>query len=292
MHSRRTIAYFLAYAQQSPLYLERSYLGFLPDWPPMTHTWTLAVEEQFYLIWPALLLAVGRHRVVWLSAAMLLGSVAARFLGFPDSLLVARCDGLALGALLAGLERRGYSTRGRPALGAGLALWIAVACVYDGPGGGRPPGSRAAAMMSLRYFATALTFYGVVASVAMRARTGGGALTAWLRARPLVYLGTISYGIYLYHLPLIQLYFEVLRPGVRGLWRIPPPITVAAMSIAVAAVSWRFIEEPILRLKDRFPYTAEPRAEPEMVALIEETTRLDASLTTASASASTARSTK
>lgn len=69
----------------------------------LTHTWTLAIEEQFYIIWPSMVILVGRKRVILLSLVCLLGSVVMRSRGFFVVLLISRADGLALGGMLAGI---------------------------------------------------------------------------------------------------------------------------------------------------------------------------------------------
>jgi peptidoglycan/LPS O-acetylase OafA/YrhL len=90
------------------------------------------------------------------------------------------------------------------------------------------------------------------------ARGVGGAAGRVLSFRPLVYLGRISYGVYLIHLFVPDLLYRLT--SVAGL---PYPSNYAvaflifsAVSVALAAISWRFYEAPINRLKRRFPYTA------------------------------------
>ncbi|MGZ8218733.1 acyltransferase family protein [Methylomagnum sp.] len=78
-----------------------------------------------------------------------------------------------------------------------------------------------------------------------------------LALAPLVYLGRISYGLYVYHIPVLQGPIGVAVHGFLGLndpvawraWLVDLPIT-----IGIAALSWRLFEQPILRLKERFAY--------------------------------------
>ena len=80
---------------------------------------------------------------------------------------------------------------------------------------------------------------------------------AVLRRPRLRRLGTISYGLYLYHFLVLVISGDVyFRLGLRGqpLWRAP---TIGACFV-VAALSWRYVERPILGLKDRFAYTGRP----------------------------------
>jgi peptidoglycan/LPS O-acetylase OafA/YrhL len=82
-----------------------------------------------------------------------------------------------------------------------------------------------------------------------------------LRARPLVYIGTISYGIYLIHLfvmPAVTTLQRRLGIGALATDRPGPEqfVLVTVLSIAAAAVSWRYFERPINSLKTRFPYVS------------------------------------
>ena len=66
-----------------------------------SHTWTLAIEEQFYMLWPLMVRTVHRRGLALLCAAIAVGSVALRGMGMTWDVLPARCDGFAMGALLA-----------------------------------------------------------------------------------------------------------------------------------------------------------------------------------------------
>ena len=99
-----------------------------------THTWSLALEQQFYLFWPLLLAVAGRRRLVELAVALVAISVTARALGFHWWVLLSRCDGFALGSILAllfGDPERVSAMRGlygrRFAVGVVAALTFLVA---------------------------------------------------------------------------------------------------------------------------------------------------------------------
>jgi peptidoglycan/LPS O-acetylase OafA/YrhL len=219
------------------------------------HTWSLALEQQFYLLWPLVIGLVGRKRLAVTSLALLAVSVTARALGYHWWLLIARCDGFALGSILAllfgdhervqaldRLYRRGFL------LGAGVALGFLIATLptslpidFDGEMSLSP--SLTILGFNLVYF----SFIGLVLCYA-------GHPSLWLLRDPrLTYLGTISYGIYIYH-PLV--YLVVARVcGFLGLgeaWWIV--LVKPAASVVLASLSWRYVERPILVLKDRFQY--------------------------------------
>lgn len=89
------LPYLLTYTQNVPNY----WSGKAPEFTPyLAHTWSLAIEEQFYLIWPLLVCWVGRRGVVPLALALVAVSVGARAMGLHWWLLLSRGDGLALGA--------------------------------------------------------------------------------------------------------------------------------------------------------------------------------------------------
>jgi peptidoglycan/LPS O-acetylase OafA/YrhL len=222
----------------------------LPEHPrrAYNHTWTLAIEEQFYLVWPLAVRFLPR-RLLWaLCAAIAAGSATLRAAGVDKHVLPARCDGFALGALLAlMLSGPARSAEGRrkvlPALVAAATIG-GVAVVFG--------------LTALPLFALVLPlnflFFGLIGVVVLDAGRGW---LAFLQVRPLVYLGTISYGLYLYHYPVIWALSSVAKRfgAVSGSDQSLPLSLFGAelvVSVAIAAVSWRFVERPILGFKARF----------------------------------------
>ena len=223
--------------------------------PYLTHTWTLAIEEQFYLIWPPLLLMVGRRRVAMLALICAGGSMLARSQGvWWDSLT--RTDGLCLGALLAALRFQGEKPARellRPAIAlrairlAGLCA-IALLCVL-GARAGLSPQRALSSHPVLTLLLVNLLWLGLLEVVLTNA---GSASLGLLRLRPLRRLGRISYGLYLYHFPMLLITLDLARWfGVPGK---PPYVRILGVLLAVplAALSWRFIERPLLDLKHRY----------------------------------------
>jgi peptidoglycan/LPS O-acetylase OafA/YrhL len=203
----------------------------------IAHLWSLAAEEQFYLVWPALLLVVARGRrplalgvvlgLLALSAldqGMLAGHATTDRIWFgPDT----RADGILVGCLCALLPAR-IRHLPRPIVLAG-ALVTAFLLAFGG----------ASTVVVIPIFAVA---GGVV--VLEAARTGS-TLERLLRIQPLAYLGRISYSLYLWHVPALIAVGAVTANGA--------PTTVArgllgvAVAVAAACCSYYLVERPARR---------------------------------------------
>ncbi len=256
-----SLPYYLTYTLNLPMY----WFGAVPPvHRGLDHTWTLCIEEQFYLIWPVLIGLAGRKRAAPLAMAIVGLSIAARFAGWSHYILISRCDGFAVGGLLAAVladpaavaRRRGllawaFAVIGLAA-GAYLGWFVAL---------GRPPRLPDPAFTAA--MVTAFTFlYGSL--IGLSVIYSGRRWLAPLRLAPLRAVGTISYGLYFYHVPvLIVLHAFAIDAGLGY----PPSVQAAAFagSLGLAVASWFLIERPILALKDIFPY--EPSKAPASVAL-------------------------
>jgi peptidoglycan/LPS O-acetylase OafA/YrhL len=230
------------------------------------HLWSLALEEQFYLLWPWFALLLPAAALRWALGIMILtGPVSRLVLGSSgaDATAVwtttpAVLDALGLGCLLAYLWRQAGSADrwARWALVCGLLL---IGCQAAAPKLG---------------LATNPIFFLAVSTLGWRllcfwlvhraARGVPGLFGRLLVARPLIYVGTISYGIYLIHpfvMPAVliaeqRFHLHVPIPKYPGLSQF---LSVALISIAAASLSWKFFERPINSLKNRFPYVPSTR---------------------------------
>jgi peptidoglycan/LPS O-acetylase OafA/YrhL len=207
------------------------------DTHPLLHTWSLALEEQFYLVFPILLALLARFRRRVLVASLGAIAVASLWLSIHGTktdptaafyLLPYRAWELALGALLAAAphawpERRSVN-EGLGWMGLGLVMFASM--TFSGET--RFPGASAL----LPCVGTAL-----VLGSNSRQRTQLGRL---LSTRPFVFVGLISYSLYLWHWPLLVL---TRYPSVAPLplWT---RLAVVAGSVLLATISWKAVEMP------------------------------------------------
>lgn len=235
--------------------------------PPMDnalgHTWTLAIEEQFYLLWPALVIWVGRKQLRPLAIAVAVLPAVLRGIGLDRCVLLGHCDGLAMGALLASLEadavRSSVKSRGRAYLATALVSFSAYWGLWFYLSAHGFTGKRMVAYNPSIILVT-LSYFGLIGFVVCNV---GNERFRWLRLPALAYLGQISYGLYLYHW-IVYSYIDMkikFGLGFQDPWWLD--VIKVAVSFIVAVASWHFVEQPILTLKDRFSYREKPSRERE-----------------------------
>lgn len=204
---------------------------------PLEHVWSLAVEEQFYLLWPPILVLLGRRRAAWIAlAAVLLAPFVRVGEHMLDPTLHTRtafevnADLPAIGCLLALWRQPLSDARWYRQLA--LARWTAPALLLLGAACNRPY------RLALGVGQT-IVAVGIALMVDRCIRHPNGRVGRLLNTRPLVALGAISYSLYLW-----QQLFVVHEWGAMGLDRFP--VNVAA-ALGVAWLSRRYIELPALR---------------------------------------------
>lgn len=218
-------------------YLSDFYFGI--DTYYLGHTWSLALEAQFYVLWPAILMFLSRQTTIKRSALLLFCFISAVLCwrGFLASYyqtaaidhtyksLDTRSDALIFGAVTSLVREQGYRFRNNFLLFISIALILLVSYAVR---------SNNLWMNGVGFTLTAASSSYVVGFIA----TDNKNIVSDVLSLPLlVYIGTISYGLYLYHYPIIKIFERE---------HLPLPLAILVSFIA-AALSWHFIEKPIIR---------------------------------------------
>lgn len=212
---------------------------------PLRHMWSLAIEEQYYLVWPLIVLAclrIGRGSARVLTAVCVVGAAASivamrlRFHpGDPSAAYYAtdaRAHSLLIGALLAiGLLawKPGASARRALAYAAMPAALVVLAALHFTSGTGA------------NYYRGGSALFAIVVAVVIAGALQSGPLATALSVRPLAWIGRISYGLYLWHWPI-------------DVWLVPSRVHVGTtelnllrlgVTFAVTVASYYLVELPI-----------------------------------------------
>ena len=207
------------------------------QWTP--HLWSLAVEEQFYLIWPFIVKFAAPRRLPMILLGTIPFAILSRALLLwsghgPGYMTACHVDALGMGSLLAvvAVEERKVGW----VLLLALPAWIGGVFLFSG--------TALPVVQLLKSTGTALV-YAVVLLLVVKAKTGG------VLSHPvLMTIGRYSYGMYVLHLTILGF----VNPRLSALW---PPLAFAVVFTAImgaAALSWHLYEQPFLRLKTRFSY--------------------------------------
>jgi peptidoglycan/LPS O-acetylase OafA/YrhL len=218
------------------LWRESGYFDAAAATKPLLHLWSLAIEEQFYILWPAILVLAFRYRaaqavtVVLLVGSFVLNVSGAQSVAATFYLLPPRFWELLLGAALIQVERRSLLTFVRAR--ANVVAWCAAGLIVAG----------AALLDGHRLYPG---WWGLLPTVGALLLIVVGP-SAWLNraplsATPVVLIGLISYPLYLWHWPLLSL-ARIVESG-------QPSGGVKLLAVGLAAVfawlTWRLAERPI-----------------------------------------------
>ena len=247
----------------------------LEGWPKfrgLGHFWSLAVEEQFYLVWPVIVLLAGRRLLLWLSGAFVIAGLLLRTgLALAHEplaayvLMPARMDSLAVGAAFALAIRNvawwQVARRWAPIAGAvavpgllGIGLWKKTVDPESFP-------IQTVGFMLTTALAGALL-------VTALAGASEGRIRRLLASRILRRTGRYSYALYIFHNLLVfritnHLFSVSQLPRIGGsqlAGQLLFLVTATALSFGLAWLSWHGLEQPFLRLKRFLPYRVDPIA--------------------------------
>ena len=227
-------------------------------------TWSLAVEEQFYIFAPPLIRFLSPRKLVYVLVSAIVAAPIFRFAVFrywfpgtlaPAYLLPCRADTLALGVLLAIAWRnpafRSFLDSQRHSLQLTLLLLLLGVCA-----------SIPWMVGDISFFRATVGYswlaalYGCLLLLALSQTHGW--LASIMRWKPLRSLGAISYCVYLIHLTILLLAHKLIlhnSPQFHNLQGIAVTMLAAAMTIALAALSWRYFERPLIKRGHTYAYS-------------------------------------
>jgi peptidoglycan/LPS O-acetylase OafA/YrhL len=254
-------------------------IAFTNEWPlAISHLWSICVQEQFYLVWPLLILLLPRRWMLSAIVTIALAGIAFRIGCVLFSVpVIARwvlpfgsLDSLAAGAALGWCGGQLRASRGGWLLGLICLLMLIVAALLRN--------SDPTQMKSI--LVEPLEAGAFVILIARTATGFDGIIARVLSNTGLVFAGQISYGLYIYHILVAMVFARWLPPELRFIVNIPALrlVVFGIVTLFAAAVSWRFLEQPINRLRGEKPRSVplpnrdwEPemaRARPETLAVI------------------------
>ena len=211
---------------------------FVPQSNLTAHFWSLSIEEQFYLVWPSLLILLGIRRAGWFAVAGAIAVAIYRFthwssIVFPWGTHI-RADALLVGCALALFL---------PALRKWLRPWMAI------------PLLAGLVLCMMRYHSLIPLHESIIIALLLAVTSSSDSpLSRFLDWKPVVFLGTISYGLYVWQHPYALAVFVGSMH----------PLTAVLQLFGIVLISRYFLEVPLIRLAHRLTpiQTTEPTAVP------------------------------
>ena len=254
---RKTLFWNLTYTSNIYFTLKGEWQG------SISHFWSLAVEEQFYLFWPLLVLFIPQKHllktIVFTIALGLLSRLICSEFGLNivvlQTMTFNSLDSLGMGALLAFYSQDYKRFKQFKSQLCNLCLWVSIPLFVSLQILRLFPTSELSRASVVEDTITAMLFTALIGHAAYGF---GGFVGTILELKPLVYLGKISYGIYVYH---NFMNIILLHPSVFRFLGLPYPNSElmqiyfkVVASVIIASLSWYVIEKPINNFKRFFEY--------------------------------------
>jgi peptidoglycan/LPS O-acetylase OafA/YrhL len=260
-HGRQWV--YLLYLQNTRVVKDVQSAGFSP-YITINHLWSLAVEEQFYFVWPAVVFLIrDRSRLLRISALLIVGSMVLRVLmlhGGRSLWMIyiftpARADTLMIGSALALLFRGGPELPERLRK---LALFVLPCCLVGLLLMALP--TRGLSFSSRNVIIFGYTMVSLASASVMTLSLTDQKFRRVLDRSTLRWLGKYSYGIYVLHLPVMMLLLRLNTVSrledafVNPFWKVAVVLAASAVSVGVAFLSFNLYESRFLKLKQIFRY--------------------------------------
>ena len=257
--SRELLGWLVSYTSNIYITIHNIWIGYF------SHFWSLAVEEQFYLLWPCVIMFLPRKWIPYFILLTICIAPVYRFWAYQTyrfeispfnfkaaTFTLANLDSLGMGALLAYSWRTKFTMETIQkrltslVLPIGIMLYIATLVLYHYH-------IKPSTFFTLNDFSASLIFTWLIS----KAGQGFNGIAAKFMTIPLfIYLGKISYGIYIYHyfMPLLvrPLFDSINIPyQEQGFINF---LILSLLTLVIASLSWHLIELPLNNLKNRFQY--------------------------------------
>lgn len=223
------------------------------------HLWSLSVEEQFYLFWPSVILLIPRSKLFFTFLAGVVIAVLFRlYMVNPPNhmgrfLMPGSLDSFCLGALLAFGQQQQTRWYRWTARHVNLLLFCSVTLFFTYKFLEHRLSSPGRDYLFLGVYFTLISFLFSLTILSCSIGVKNKLAAPFLNNKVLIYLGKISYGLYLFHnfIPTYDMSFPAFF-GPYAVYFIQ--LTRFLLLVGVATISWHVVEKPLLKLKDKFLY--------------------------------------
>lgn len=229
----------------------------------LLHIWSLAVEEQFYLVWPITILLIRKPKVLLVIVATVLFIVAItrfilwsyhiEYLAYSTLYTYTRIDGICIGCMLALMLRINPELLKKytPLIVLGLAALNFGFYFFNAKHSNTIP------YLAFVGYTTFAIMFGLLVNEAVSQKSK--IIDLIFNNRILKFFGKISYGLYMYHLPVYIILFGMMQKTLSGIFSlnektlaIVASLVITAISILLSLLSYQYFEKPFLRLKRKY----------------------------------------